>query len=146
MESDSRPRRVLFVCIHNSARSQMAEGFLNAYGKGKFVAESAGIEAGVLNPLAVKAMAEEGIDISGHRAKTAIEMQKTGKAFDYIVTVCDSQTAEKCPFFPGKAERIHWDLPDPSSFAGTDGEKLAFTRKVRDEVKVKVQDFIGKKP
>jgi arsenate reductase (thioredoxin) len=142
MADPREPKRVLFICNHNSARSQMAEGYLSAYGKSGFIAQSAGIEPGTLSPLAVKAMAEEGIDISGHKAKSVFDMQKGGGAFDYVITVCDAKVAEKCPVFPGKAKRFHWDFRDPASLPGTDSEKFAMVRKVRDQIRAKVLDFI----
>ena len=98
---------VLFVCIHNSARSQMAETFLNVLGNGKFEAESAGIEPGPLNPLVVEVMKEVGIDISKNRTKSVLEFIEKKKAFDYVITVCDETSAERCPSFPGQSKRMH---------------------------------------
>ncbi len=134
--------KVLFVCIHNSARSQMAEKFLNELGGEKFAAESAGIEPGVLNQTVVKAMMEAGYDISGNATKSVFDVFKSGKTYDYVVTVCDPEAAEKCPLFPGIVKREHWGFKDPSSFKGTDEEKLNFTIKIRDEIKSKIQEFI----
>jgi arsenate reductase (thioredoxin) len=134
--------KVLFVCSHNSARSQMAEAFLNRTG-GDFIAESAGIEAGTLNPFAVEVMKEAGIDISGNKTKNVFEFYKQGKTYNYVVTVCDSKTAEKCPLFPGTLKYLHWDLDDPASFQGTHEEKLEKTRFVRDRIKEKVSELVG---
>lgn len=134
--------KVLFVCIHNSARSQMAEAFLNNNGKGKFLAESAGIEKGVLNPLVVKAMQEIGIDISKNQTNDVFEFLKQGKKYDAVVTVCDAASAEKCPVFPGQAKRLAWSFDDPSRFEGTQEEKLEKIRQVRDAIKEKVDSFI----
>lgn len=134
--------RVLFVCVHNSARSQMAEKFLNALGEGRFSAESAGLEPGTLNPLAVKVMAEIGYDISKNQTKSVFDIAKSGKSFDYVITVCDPEAAERCPMFPGKAKKLNWEFKDPSSFTGSEEEKLAQTRKVRDEIKEKVLEFM----
>jgi arsenate reductase (thioredoxin) len=136
-------KSILFVCIHNSARSQMAEAFINQLGKDKFRAESAGIEGGKLNPIVVKAMMEIGIDISANRTKTTEEVLATGKQFDYVVTVCDEASAERCPVFPGSGQKLHWGFPDPSSYAGTDEEKLKFTREVRNAIEEKVKWFIN---
>ena len=133
---------VLFVCIHNSARSQMAEAFLNLYGEDRFHAESAGIEPGKLNPFVVRAMAEEGIDISGNATKSVQQMIERKKSFDYVVTVCDPAAAEQCPFFPGETQRLHWAFEDPSSFQGSDEEKLAFARNVRDGIKSRIKEFV----
>ena len=138
--------KVLFVCVHNSARSQMAESFLNRHGGGRFKAESAGLEPGELNPVAVEAMGEIGVDISRNRAKSAFEMYKGGKPFDYVVTVCDEAQAERCPVFPGNARRLHWSFPDPSAFSGTPLERLAQTRAVRDLIEARVRGWIGDIP
>src|SRR6187455_2503826 len=115
--------RVLFLCIHNSARSQIAEAFLKTFYGDHFEVESAGIEGGTLNPLAVKVMLAKGIDISENETKDVSVFLNT--PFDYVITVCDAKSAERCPVFPGKANRIAWDFDDPSSFTGTDDEKLA---------------------
>ena len=132
-------RKVLFVCIHNSARSQMAEAFLNHHCGEQFEAHSAGIEPGKLNPIVVEAMQEIGIDISGNQAKAVFDYFKSGKIFTYVITVCDEASAERCPIFPGVTKRLHWSFPDPSSFQGTPAEKLAGTRTVRDTIKAKVE-------
>lgn len=133
---------VLFVCIHNSARSQMAEAFLNTMGHDKFKAESAGIEKGSLNPLVVRAMQELDIDISNNETKEAFEFIRQGKRFDAVITVCDAASAERCPVFPGKVKRLAWSFPDPSQFQGTEEEKMQQIRIVRDEIKEKVSEFI----
>ena len=135
------PQRVLFVCIHNSARSQMAEAFLNRIGGGRFTAESAGLEPGRLNPVVVEAMREAGIDLAGHATKSVDAMLARGTPFDYVVTVCDETSAERCPAFPGGAKRLHWPFPDPASFSGTPAEKLAGTRQVRDAIRRRVEDW-----
>jgi arsenate reductase len=133
--------KVLFVCIHNSARSQMAEAFLNKLGGGHFEAESAGLEPGVLNPLVVESMKEIGIDISGNKTKEVFDFFKQGKLFSYVITVCDEASAEACPVFPGMAKSLHWSFPDPSGFKGSSEEKMAQVRKVRDAIRVKVEGF-----
>ena len=134
--------KVLFVCVHNSARSQMAEAFLKLYGSEYFDAESAGIEPGKLNPIVVDAMNEIGIDISRNKTKDVFEFLKQGKTFHYVVTVCDETSGERCPIFAGAAYRFHWNFDDPSSFTGMYEEKLQRTRRVRDEVKARILDFI----
>lgn len=126
--------QVLFVCIHNSARSQMAEAFLNRECGHAFRAQSAGIEPGALNPIVVEAMAERGIDISGNATKSVADMIGSAQHFDYVITVCDETSAERCPVFPGGTQRLHWGFPDPSSFPGSHAEKLAATRVVRDTI------------
>lgn len=135
-------KKVLFVCIHNSARSQMAEAYLNHLSQGRFSAESAGLEPGVLNPYVVKVMAEDGIDISGNATKSVFDLYKEGKIYNYVVTVCDKEAAERCPVFPGITNRIHWSFPDPSSAKGSEEERLAFARTVRDAVKKQIIEFI----
>ena len=137
-------KKVLFVCVHNSARSQMAEAFLKKYAGDSFEVESAGLEAGVLNPIVVEAMQEVGIDISANKTKEAYQFLKQGKTFHYVITVCDEASAERCPIFPGVSQRMHWGFSDPSSFHGTHNEKLTKTREVRDLIKSKVLEFIEK--
>lgn len=134
--------KILFVCIHNSARSQMAEAFLNQLGNGKFKAESAGIEKGKLNPYVIRAMQEVGIDISNNETKEVFDLFRQGKLYQAVITVCEKEAAERCPIFPGIVKRIAWSFPDPSKFTGTDEEILAKVRVVRDEIKEKVIQFM----
>lgn len=141
--SSSMTRSVLFVCIHNSARSQMAEAFLRARCPDDFSAESAGLEPGVLNPLAVAAMKELGIDISGSATKSAFDLFKSGNQYSYVITVCDETSAERCPVFPGGARRLHWSFPDPAALEGTWEERLAQTRLIRDEIRAKIDAWCG---
>ena len=134
-------KKVLFICIHNSARSQMAEAFLNQMCANQFEAQSAGIDPGKLNPVVVEAMAEIGIDISGNKTKTVQQMIDSGQKFSLVITVCDETSAERCPVIPGAATRLHWGFPDPSGFQGTPAEKLAFTRNVRDSIQQKIESW-----
>ncbi len=134
-------KKVLFVCEHNSARSQMAEAYLNRFGGDRFFAESAGLKPGILNSFVVKLMKEEGIDISSNKTKSVFDFFKAGKTYDYVVTVCD-KGSERCPLFPGKVVRLHWSFPDPSKVEGTEEKKLEKIRKIRDDIKRKVLDFI----
>ena len=138
-----RKKKVLFVCIHNSARSQMAEAFLNRICPDEFEAHSAGLEPGKLNPIVVEAMQEVGIDISGNKTKAVFDVFKSGQMFAYVITVCDEASAERCPIFPGVTTRLHWGFPDPSSFQGSRDERLAGTRKVRDAIKNKIEQWCG---
>jgi arsenate reductase (thioredoxin) len=131
-------RDVLFVCVHNGARSQMAEAFLNELCPDGFGAESAGLEPGTLNPLAVAVMAEAGIDISSKRTKSVRDVLATGRCFSYVITVCDQASAERCPIFPGEALRLHWSFADPAALPGTWEERLAKTRLIRDEIRAKI--------
>ncbi|MFP4178414.1 MAG: arsenate reductase ArsC [Spirochaetaceae bacterium] len=133
---------VLFICIHNSARSQMAETFLNDLGEGRFKAESAGLEPGELNPLVVKVMAEEGYDISRNSTDSVFDYHSAGRNFDVVVAVCSKEAEERCPIFPGGGTRLHWPFEDPSSFAGGEEERLEATRRVRDHIKTKILEFI----
>ena len=117
-------KKVLFICVHNSARSQMAEAWLNEICGDYFEAHSAGLEPGQLNPLAIEAMREVGIDISGKKTQAVFDVFKSGELFAYVVTVCDESSAEKCPIFPGVTNRLHWSFPDPSALTGTYQQRL----------------------
>jgi arsenate reductase len=132
-------KRVLFICIHNSARSQMAEAFLNQICGDTFEAHSAGLEPGKLNPIVVEAMQEVGIDISGNKTKAVLDYVKSGLAFQYVITVCDETSAERCPIFPGVTKRLHWSFPDPSALQGTHEEKLARTCEIRNMIDAKIE-------
>jgi len=134
--------KVLFVCIHNSGRSQIAEALLNAFGGGRFLAESAGFEPGTLNPVVVEALGEIGIDISRNRTKSVSELFKQGRLYHCVVTVCDESSAERCPLFPGAARRLHWSFEDPSSFQGSHEERLAKTRLLRDQIRARIEEFV----
>ncbi len=134
--------RVLFVCVHNSARSQMAEAFLTARGGERFEARSAGLEPGILLPEAVEVMKEAGIDISGNPTRSVFDFFRRSELFSYVITVCDAEATERCPIFPGVSRRIHWSFPDPSAIAGTREERRAGTRKIRDMIKAAVEEFI----
>ena len=135
-------RTVLFVCVHNSARSQMAEAFLNQIGGNDFYAASAGLEPGQINPLVIVAMQEIGLDLTGKKTNDVFDFVKQGKQYDYVITVCDESAGERCPVFPGRAERLHWTFEDPSSFEGTDEQRLMRTRMVRDQIYQRVCAFV----
>lgn len=134
--------RILCVCIHNSSRSQMAEAFLNKLGYGKVFAQSAGLTPGKLNPVVVKVMDELGIDISGQKSKSVQEFIDRHENFEYVITVCDESVAEKCPVFPGKTKRLHWGFDDPAAIAGNEDEKIVKTRLIRDQIHVKVKEWL----
>lgn len=138
--------KVLFLCVHNSARSQMAEAFLKKWGGGRFAAESAGLEPGTLNPFVVRAMAEVGIDISGNATKSVFDLFRQERIFQIVVTVCSKEAAERCPIFPGLAERHHWPFDDPSSFRGTEDEIMSRVRVVRDQIEAAVREFVRAHP
>lgn len=133
--------KVLFVCIHNSARSQMAEAWLNHLCSDAFVAESAGLEPGTLNPLVVESMREVGIDISQKQTKAVFDLFKSGRIFNYTIAVCDGANAERCPIFPGITQRIQWSFPDPSALTGTKEEKLEKIRPIRDEIRQQIETW-----
>ncbi|HEX3466282.1 MAG TPA: arsenate reductase ArsC [Candidatus Elarobacter sp.] len=132
---------VLFVCIHNSARSQMAEAFVNERYGNRLRAYSAGLEAGRLNPTVVEAMRELGIDISRNRTKSVDDPEIRARAYDYVVTVCDESSAEMCPIVPTRGARLHWSFPDPSAFRGTADERLTHTRDVRDAIAARIDSW-----
>ncbi len=134
--------RVLFVCSHNSARSQMAEALLKALAADRFVVESAGLEPGDLNPYVVRAMKEIGIDISGNETKSVFNFFKQGRLYSYVITVCDESQADQCPIFPGTGKKLHWSFPDPSRFEGTDDEIMNQTAVVRDMIKNKIEVWL----
>ncbi len=135
-------QKVLFVCTHNSARSQMAETFLNDLGKERFIAESAGLEKGKLNPIVVEAMAELEYDISQNRTDSVFDFFKEGRKYDLVIKVCDQSNAQQCPIFPGAKISWNWDFRDPASFTGTHDERLAQTRTVRDAIRTRIEEFL----
>lgn len=134
--------RVLFVCTHNSARSVMAETFLNSLGKGRFHAESAGLEPRETNRMVIRVMREEGYDLEGRQGNSIFEYFKEGRLYDYVVYVCSSEDEGLCPVFPGVRKSLHWPFPDPSKLEGTEDEKLSQVRHIRDQIKAKVETWI----
>jgi arsenate reductase (thioredoxin) len=132
--------RVLFLCTHNSARSQMAEAWLRALADDRYEAASAGTAATRVHPLAVRAMAEVGVDLSGHASKTL--EQFLDDRWDWVITVCDAAN-EACPVFPGAAQRLHWSFDDPSRVIGTDEARLAVFRRIRDEIREKLSGWLA---
>jgi len=131
--------RVLFLCTHNSARSQMAEGLLRRLGGDRFEVASAGTEARGVNPLAVRVMAEIGIDLRGHTSKTLDRF--VGEPWDAVITVCDAAN-ESCPVFPVASQRLHWGFDDPSAATGSEEQRLAVFRRVRDEITGRVETWL----
>ncbi len=129
--------RVLFLCTHNSARSQMAEGLLHALAGARFEVHSAGTEATLVRPQAIKVMKELGIDISGQESKTL--ERYLGEPFDYVITVCDDAN-EACPFFPGARRRLHWSFEDPAAAEGSEEQRLGVFRKARDQIKGRIEE------
>jgi len=135
---ESRTPRVLFICIRNSARSQMAEAFLKRACPGKVYVESAGLEPGVINPLAIATMQELGIDISNNSTQNVFDVFKAGKLFSHVITVCDEASAKACPIFPGIVTRLNWDIPDPAALTGTWDEQLEAVRPIRQTISDRV--------
>lgn len=136
----SDKKRVLILCTGNSARSQMAEGLLRHLAGNRFEVESAGVEPSHVRPEAIAAMREDGIDISKQRSKSVDEF--AGQEFDYVMTVCDRARVQ-CPVFPGKTQRIHWSFEDPAAAEGNEAARLAVFRRVREEIKICLREFIG---
>jgi len=134
-------KKVLFICVHNSARSQMAAALLNKRCGKYFEAKSAGLEPGKLNPLAVEVLREIGIDISKNKTQAVFDVFRSGELFAYAVTVCDESEAEGCPIFAGVTKRLHWSFPDPSKFSGSLEEKMDETRRVRDKIDNQIRRF-----
>jgi arsenate reductase (thioredoxin) len=132
-------QRVLFLCTHNSARSQMAEGFLRAMAGDRFDAQSAGTEKTAVNPLAIRVMAERGIDIGRHTSKLLAGLMH--ESWDYLITVCDDAN-ERCPFVPGPHKRLHWSFADPSRASGSEEHRLATFRRVRDQIEARLEDWL----
>ena len=134
-------KKVLFICVHNSARSQMAAALLNDVCGEFFEADSAGLEPGTLNPLVVEALQEIGIDISGNETQSVFDVFKTGQLFAYAITVCSESESKGCPIFAGVTKRLHWPFADPSQFTGTHEQKIAKTRELLEEIRAKIEDF-----
>lgn len=139
----SRKTKVLFICVHNSARSQMAEALLNQIAGDEYEAVSAGLEPGKLNPFVVKVLSEIGIDISQKETLDVFDVYKSGQFFPYVITVCDETTAERCPIFSGVTQRLQWSFADPSQFTGTEEEKMDQTRQVLDMIEKKIREFVS---
>jgi len=137
-------KKVLFVCVHNAARSQMAEAFLNKLGQGLFISESAGLEPGVLNPDVVEVMHEVGYDISQNKTKSVFEFYREGKRYHYVVKVCDQINGQKCPIFPSTIKVLDWNHEDPAEFKGDREQRLAQARELRDSILKNVNEMIDR--
>jgi len=124
----------------------MCEALLKHYADDRFDAQSAGLEPGKLNPMVVEVMAEIGIDISSNKTKSVFDVWKSGEAFQYVAAVCDAESAEKCPIFPGITKRLHWPFHDPSKVTGSYEQKLQKVREIRDEIASKIQDWLASLP
>jgi arsenate reductase (thioredoxin) len=136
----SESKRVLVVCVHNSARSQMAEEYIRKYSNKPIFVESAGLEPGKLNPNVIAVLKEEEIDISGKKTQSAFYLLDQGNSYDYVITVCSDEAHERCPIYPGKSRRLHWPFPDPSALKGD--SVLNQTREIREMIKKRVLQFV----
>jgi arsenate reductase len=143
MGTDDNRQRVLFICVHNSGRSQMAEAFLNALAGDRFIAESAGLKPTRIHPLVVEVMNEAGLDLSPNTADSVFECYKEGRLYDYVITVCRESVENQCPMFPGIARRLNWPFDNPEDFRGTHEEKLVQVRRVRDEIRKAIETWVG---
>ena len=141
-----KKKQVLFVCVHNIARSQMAEAFLKSLAGDRFDVKSAGLEPGDLNPLVVAAMAEVGIDIANKKSKSVFNLYKKGEQFDYVITVCDEASAERCPVFAGASNTIRWNFTDPSRIEGSPEDKMKMVRHIRDRIKSRIEEWLKTGP
>ncbi|MGM0770862.1 MAG: arsenate reductase ArsC [Halobacteriota archaeon] len=142
MKSSDEKIKVLFICTHNSGRSQMAEEYLNRIAGTNYEAESAGYEPSKINPLVLEVMKEDGFDLGDKKTRDAWDLFREGKFFNYVITVCDRANEEECPLFPKPFNQLNWPFPDPESFAGSKEEKLNKTRSLRDSIKEKIQQFV----
>lgn len=142
--------RVLFICVHNSGRSQMAEAFLNALAGDRFEAESAGFDPTRVYPLVINAMHEAGIDLSKKKTQSVFKVYQEGRLFDYVITVCEDSSENQCPVFPGVTRRLNWPFDNPEAFEGTQEERLKEVKRVRDEIRAKIEGWVkelaGRRP
>jgi arsenate reductase len=136
-------KSALFICVHNSARSQIAETYLEHLGGEAWRVESAGFEPGEINPLVTRVMAEEGFDLSTRTTQSVFDLFKQGKTFQYVITVCSESEEGSCPIFPGMTHRLHVPFPDPAGLQGTEEEKLARLREIRDQIRAMILQFLG---
>jgi len=141
-DQHSEKTRVLFICVHNSGRSQMAAAFLNALAGDRFQAESAGFNPTRINPLVIKAMHEVGMDLSKNQTRSVFKLYQEGKLFDYVITVCEESSENQCPVFPGVARRLNWPFDNPEAFEGTHEEKLKQVRRVRNEIRARIEKWV----
>ncbi len=142
MASSDNKIKVLFVCVHNSGRSQIAEAYLKKIGGDRFEVESAGYKLTSLNPLVQKVMEEDGFDLSGKKTQSAWDLFKEGRLFKYVITVCDRAHEEECPLFPKPFVQLNWPYSDPESFTGTEEEKLEKARTLRNSIRESVEKFV----
>ncbi|TGC07493.1 arsenate reductase ArsC [Methanolobus halotolerans] len=142
MKSDDNKTKVLFICVHNSGRSQIAEEYLKRIAGDKFEVESAGLEPTQIDPFVQKVMEEDGFDLTDKKTQSAWDLFRKGKLYKYVITVCNKAYEKDCPIFPRPYIQLNWPYPDPESFNGTDEEKLAQVRSLRDSIKKRVEQFV----
>lgn len=135
--------RILFVCVENSFRSQIAESIMREKYGDKFEVESAGLEPGVINELAVKVMKEYGIDISGNKTNSVFDYYKEGRLYSYVITVCSKAEEERCPIFPGIRQRLNWGFENPIDFVGTEEEKYKNAIQLRNRIENRIDQFVS---
>lgn len=138
----NQPRRILFVCIHNSGRSQMAEAFLNQLGGPEFVAESAGVEPRPINPDVVRVMQEVGYDLSGVQSDNIVDFFRQGRLYEQVIYVCERGAEKDCPVFPGVRKTLHWPYPDPAALEGDEAERLQALRGTRDQIRQRIEEWL----
>lgn len=143
MTSGKDKTKVLFLCVHNSGRSQIAEEYLKRIGGSNFEVESAGLQPTDINPFVLEVMKEDGFDLSEKKTQSAWELFKAGRMFRYVITVCDRAHEEECPLFPRPFLQLNWPFPDPRSFTGTEDERIQKTRQLRDSIKARVEQFVA---
>ncbi len=143
MTSGKDKTKVLFLCVHNSGRSQIAEEYLKRIGGSNFEVESAGLQPTDINPFVLEVMKEDGFDLSEKKTQSAWELFKAGRMFRYVITVCDRAHEEECPLFPRPFVQLNWPFPDPRSFTGTEDERIQKTRQLRDSIKARVEQFVA---
>ncbi len=137
-----KKERILVICVHNASRSQMADEYFRRFGGDLFEVESAGIKPGVLNPVVVELLREDGIDITGKKPQSVHELHAAGARYDYVFAVCDPETRDACPIFPAEKKRIHWPFPDPSKIEGDFQQKLEQVRPIQHDIRRMVQAFV----
>jgi len=145
MKEKQKRSKVLFICVHNSARSQMAETWLNALAGDRFAAESAGLDPTTVNPLVVEVMKEEGFDLASRSTRSAFDLYKAGQLYDYVITVCDAASEKQCPVFPGVTKRLHWGFEDPEGFSGNEDERMAQVRDLSGKIKNQLEAWLAEK-
>lgn len=133
---------ILFVCVHNSARSQMAEELLRLKLGDKVQVTSAGLEPGIINPIVIDILKEMGINISGKKTKNVFDLIRQSIRYHYVITVCDETNGERCPIFPGLTKRLHWSFPDPSQFKGSYDERKEQTYQVLKMIDARIDEFV----